>query len=203
MAMTQSRPGLGFYRQCRLWHGYLSAFAFGALLFFAATGIALNHPTWFAASEPQSSPIMFTLTSLQVQKLRRAQMPALILTAMVADRTTLYGRYEDGEVEGGQMFVRLRGARGSTDIRANIQDGSVVVVLERATAMGWLNALHRGEHTGAAWRTFIDVAGGVLIMLSLIGYAIFFSMSARLVTALLITGISVLGIVIFCVAVVR
>ena len=28
---------VNFYRQCRLWHGYLSAFAFIALMFFSLT----------------------------------------------------------------------------------------------------------------------------------------------------------------------
>jgi uncharacterized protein len=193
---------LRFYRQCRLWHGYLSAFAFTALLFFAATGVVLNHPNWFAANEPRSPPVRLTLTSSQLQELRNAQAPAPMLTKMVAQRTTLYGEYQDGETEMDQIFVRLRGARGSSDIRANIRDGSIVVLSERATTTGVLNALHRGEQAGAAWRTFIDIAAGILIVLSLVGYTIFFSMSTRLTTALLITGVSVLGIVMFFVVVV-
>jgi hypothetical protein len=194
---------LRFYRQCRLWHGYLSAFAFAALLFFAATGVLLNHPKWFAANEPRSPPIMLTLTSWQLQELRKAEAPAEMLTKMVAERTTLYGEYNDGESAMDQIFVRLRGARGASDIRANLQDGSVVVMSERATTMGLLNALHRGEQAGTAWRTFIDIAAGVLIVLSLVGYTILFSMGARLKTALLITGLSVLGTVMLLVASVR
>jgi uncharacterized protein len=197
MAVPPSSLKLGFYRQCRLWHGYLSAFAFGALLFFAATGMALNHPNWFAANESQGPLTTLTLTSSQLQQLRQAQAPGPLLTRMVAEQMRLYGEYQDGATELDQIFVRLRGARGSSDIRANLRDGSIIVVSGRATALGLLNALHRGDQTGAAWRTFIDVAAGMLIVLSLVGYAIFFSMSARLTTALLITGISTLGIVIF------
>ena len=204
--MTPPRVSLKlrFYRQCRLWHGYLSAFAFAALLFFAATGLLLNHPGWFAAEEPRSAPVKLTLTSSQLQELRNAQAPARMLTKIVAERTPVYGEYEDGEAEMGQISVRLRGARGSSDIRANIRDGSIIVVSERATTMGLLNALHRGEHAGAAWRTFIDVAAGILIALSLVGYAIFLSMiSKRLRTALFITGMSVLGMAMLFIALVR
>ena len=203
MSAAPSRLKPGFQRQCRLWHGYLSAFAFGALLFFAITGIALNHPDWFAASEPRSPPVKLTLTSSQRQALRSSPAPAQLLTQILAARTTLYGVYQDGEAEPDRLFVRLRGARGSSDIRANLQDGSVLILSERATTIGWLNALHRGEQTGAVWRTCIDIAAGILIVLSLIGYAIFFSMGTRLTTALLITALSVLGVVLFCVAVVR
>jgi len=203
MAVPQSSLKLGFYRQCRQWHGYLSAFAFGVLLFFAATGITLNHPDWFATNEPQRPPAQFTLTALELQQLRQARAPAPLLIRMVSERARLYGEVQDSETEADQVFVRLRGTRGSSDIRANLRDGMIIVVSERATSMGFLNALHRGDQAGAAWRTFIDVAAGILFLLSLIGYVIFFSMSARLTTALVITGVSVLGIVAFCVAVVR
>ena len=198
--MTRPRASLKlrFYRQCRLWHGYLSAFAFAALLFFAVTGVLLNHPNWFAAEEPRTAPVKLTLTSAQLEELRSTQVPAPMLARMVAEQTALYGEYEDGETAGDQIFVRLRGARGSSSVRASLRDGTVTVVSERTTTIGLLNALHRGEHTGTAWRTSIDVAAGILIALALVGYAIFFSMiNKRLRTALILTGVSVLGIVMF------
>ena len=34
-------------------HIYLSMLGFGAIMFFAVTGITLNHPTWFGGSELQ------------------------------------------------------------------------------------------------------------------------------------------------------
>ncbi len=194
---------LRFYRQCRLWHGYLSAFAFGALLFFSATGLVLNHPNWFAANEPRSPPVMLALTLPQQQELRDSRAPAQMLTKMVAARTTLYGEYQDGETDMDRIFVRLRGARGSSDISADIRAGSIVVTSERATTMGVLDALHQGQQAGGAWRNLIDVVAVTFIVMSLVGYVIFFSMSARLTTALLITGVSILGIVMFFVVVVH
>jgi hypothetical protein len=202
---TVPRPGskVRFYRQCRLWHGYLSAFAFATLLFFAATGVLLNHPKWYAATEPRRPPIKLTLTSSQLQALHDADAPAQMLTQMVSERTRLYGEYKSGESAIDQIFVRLRGARGASDIRANLREGSVVVVSERATTLGLLNALHRGEQAGMTWRTLIDVAGGILIVLALLGYAILFSMSARLKTSLIVTGLSVLGTMMLIVTAVR
>ena len=191
------------YRQCRLWHGYLSAFAFAALLFFAVTGIALNHPRWFSATQPSNPPTKLTLTSSQLQELRDSPMPAETLTNLVAVRTTLYGTYKDGAVATDRVFARLRGARGSSDIRADLKDGSVVVTLQRATTLGLFNALHRGEQAGKAWQTFIDIVAVALIVLSLIGYTIFFSMQARLKTALFVTALTLLGTAALFVALVR
>src|SRR5262245_57711839 len=120
--MIAPNPGLKlrFYRQCRLWHGYLSAFAFAALLFFAATGVLLNHPAWFAAPPAPVQKRTLTLTAPQLQELRNSQAPAELLIRIVADQAMLYGEYKDGAVAMGQVFARLQGARGSSDIRANL-----------------------------------------------------------------------------------
>ena len=49
---------------------------------------------------------------------------------------------------------------------------------------------HRAELAGGPWRLFVDLIGGVLIVMSLIGYAIFLSLRFRLRTALGLTALS-------------
>ena len=51
-----------------------------------------------------------------------------------------------------------------------------------------LNNLHRAEHAGPAWRFLVDAIAVVLIVLSIIGYAIFLSLRFRLTTALALTA---------------
>ena len=188
-------PSLKFriYRQCRLWHGYLSAFAFAALLFFSTTGLILNHPDWFAGAAPPLEEATFELTQAQLKQVRDAPTPGEILARIAAEHATLYGEYKDGTVAGDQIFVRLQGARGASDIRANTTDGSVAVTAEAATTVAVMNALHRGETAGAAWRLSIDLMAIVMIVVALAGYAIFLSMSGKLRTALLISGASIVA----------
>ena len=50
-----------FYRQSRLWHGYLSAFAFIALIFFSVTGLLLNHPEWLKREDARPQETRFIL----------------------------------------------------------------------------------------------------------------------------------------------
>lgn len=186
-------PSLKFriYRQCRIWHGYLSAFAFAALLFFSTTGLILNHPDWFASDAPPLAETTFTLTPEQLKQVRETQTPGELLARIAVEHATLYGDYKDGTVAGEQIFVRLQGARGSSDIRASTTDGSVVVASEAATTVAVMNALHRGETAGAVWRMSIDVMAIVMIAVALAGYAIFLSMSGKLRTALLISAASI------------
>jgi hypothetical protein len=44
-----------FYRHARYVHGWLSAFAFLVLIFFALTGLFLNNPDWFKSSAQEQT----------------------------------------------------------------------------------------------------------------------------------------------------
>jgi uncharacterized protein len=198
-------PSLKFriYRQCRIWHGYLSAFAFAALLFFSVTGLLLNHPDWFTSETPPIEEVSFALAPKQLDEVRGSSTPAEVLARIAAERATLYGEFKDGTVAGDDVFVRLQGVRGSSDIRANLVDGSIVVASEQATTIAVMNALHRGETAGAAWRLSIDLVAVVMMVVALAGYAIFLSMSGKLRTALLISISSVIAAVALFFAFVR
>jgi hypothetical protein len=161
------------------------------LLFFSATGLLLNHPSWFTSEAPPLEESTFSLTVPQLEQLRGAAAPAEALARIAAERSTLYGEYKDGSIAGEQIFVRLQGVRGASDITANLSDGSVVVASEAATSIAIVNALHRGETAGAVWRASIDAMAVVMIVVALAGYAIFLSMSGKLRTALLISGASI------------
>jgi hypothetical protein len=189
-----------FYRYARLTHGWLSAFAFAALCFFAFTGMLLNHPEWFADSKLTVVNRSFTLTSDEIQRLRTARRPSLTLVEVVSQRMPLKGAIgvgdEDDGLAGDDLFVRTRGARGTSFLRANLATGAVEVTVEEPPNLIVLNELHRGEHAGDSWRFAIDAMAVVLMALSVVGYAIFLSMNTqRLRTAALLTAGGTLG---FC-----
>ncbi len=189
--MTRSE----FYRLCRDWHGYLSAFAFVALLFFAGTGILLNHPEWLTGSSPEPVETVFVLSAEDVASITAASEPARRLTDIAAARADLAGAFRDGEAVGPDVFARLQGVSGQSDVRANLATGEASIFTEKAGPIAVLNELHRGEHAGSLWRLAIDIVGGVLIALSLLGYLIFLSLRFRLRTALVLTAGSV---ILFC-----
>jgi hypothetical protein len=185
----------GFYRLMRDWHGYLSAFAFLALLFFSATGILLNHPGLLAGEGRPLEEGGVTLSAQEIARVRTAPEPGRVLAEIVGGRESLVGEFQNGDVSGADVFVRMQSVRGSSDLRGNLETGRVEVTVERQPAVEVLNGLHRGELAGKAWRFWIDVIGGVLIVLSILGYILFFSLRFRLRTALVLTGLSLLAMV--------
>jgi hypothetical protein len=183
-----------FYRWCRLLHGWLSAFAFLVLCFFSVTGLLLNHQGWFE-NDASPAPIntTFELTQSELEQLANTKEPGYVLAEIAGKRTTLRGAYENGDEVGNEIFVRMRGVRGLSDIRANSTTGIVKVVVEPEPTTNVLNELHRGERAGLAWRWMIDAVAILLVVLSIIGYLIFLSMKFRLRTALILTGVSAVG----------
>jgi len=192
-AKKRAAPGgkAAFYRLARDWHGYLSAFAFLALLFFSITGVVLNHPEWTRGSSAPLSEKALKLSPAQVAAIKAAKEPGRELAKIAADQVDLVGEYKAGELSGPEIFVRLQSARGSSDLRGNLEMGEIQTTVEKASAVSVLNDLHRGELAGTAWRLLIDVMGAVLIVMSIIGYILFFSLRFRLKTALIVTAVSV------------
>jgi uncharacterized protein len=184
-----------FHRLCREWHGYLSALAFIALIFFSATGILLNHPGLLGGEGPAPVEKTFTLDAMQIAAVRGASVPGEELARIADGRVKLAGAYSDGELAGDDVFVRMLGVRGTSDVRANLATGEANVYVERAPAVGMLNELHRGERAGDAWRLFIDIIAAVLIITSLIGFVLFLSLRFRLVTSMILTGAGLLAMV--------
>lgn len=197
VATRRPRPPRGgnvrgeIYRQSRIWHGYLSAFAFIALIFFSVTGITLNHPEWFTpkAKEPALETSL-TLPPETLAAARAAADPARALAEAVGRRTALRGAYRSGEVLDGEALIRLEGVTGSSDVFVDLETGDTEVTVARADLVTTLNELHRGKNAGAAWKWVIDLTGAVVLALSLIGYVLFFSLRFRLRTSLILTGLS-------------
>jgi hypothetical protein len=180
------------FRQLRLWHGYLSAIAFLALIFFSATGILLNHPpdpdAAGAEAPPATRTIMLTADE-RARVLAAAEKPAE-LARIVAGREKLAGAFLQGEVVGDDLFVRFQGVKGTSDLIGHLATGEVEVTVSEANPVSVMNELHRGERAGPAWRFAIDAIAVVLIVMSLIGWAIFLTLRLRLMTALVLTGLS-------------
>lgn len=177
-----------FYRLCRAWHGYLSLVAFAWLLFFATTGILLNHPTWLAGREQPIAEQTVKLTAAELAALRAERDPAVAAVKALRGKLKLRGEITSSDQLGDDIFVRMKGATGSSDLRLDLKSGAGTASVERFTLPAAMNGLHRGETAGAVWRAFIDVAGVLLIVSSVLGLLLYLTLRLRLRLALILVG---------------
>ena len=184
------------YRQSRAWHGYLSAFAFLTLIFFAITGLTLNHPEWTQAGDQRpATESRVQLAAADLAGARAAPEPSRALAEAVGRRTPLVGAYQSGEILDDEALIRLEGPKGSSDLVVDLATGAAEVTVQRAKLLDTLNELHRGKNASAAWKAIIDVSAILTLVLSIVGYVLFFSLRFRLRTSLTLTGISLLALV--------
>lgn len=175
-----------FYRLCRMWHGYLSAAAFVWLLFFSITGILLNHPSWLRHDKPVVASTQFHLPPDDLASVRAGTEPGPALVQVLRGKLDLKGQIDSSGLVGQLLFVRMRGASGSTELQLNLQSGQGSAAIESFPVSTRLKELHRGENAGPVWRAMIDITGFALVATSLLGLMIYLSMRFRLRTASLV-----------------
>jgi hypothetical protein len=190
----RSALAIAFYTQCRLWHGYLSAFAFLTLIFFSATGVLLNHPDWLVGDGGETRLLRGTIAADRIHAAQKQTDAAAALARLAAQSLPLLGAYSSGDVEGGEAILRFEGVKGTTDVTMDLRSGATQARLKSADPVTMLDDLHRGKNAGSAWRGFIDISGIVILVLSLLGYILFFAMRYRLRTALILTVLSIAGL---------
>ncbi|WP_436897991.1 PepSY-associated TM helix domain-containing protein [Acinetobacter gyllenbergii] len=183
-----------FYRHARYVHGWLSAFAFIVLIFFAATGLLLNNPDWFKSSNDEQI-VKLTLPAAFVSAIQKQENPTPAILDFVRDKQLLIGRYKSSEVMDGEVMIRLESPAGSTDLWVLMDEGQVEITQKPATTVSLLNDLHRGKNVGATWHWLIDISAIIIILLSLAGYILFLTIKTRLITHLLLTAGSLAAII--------
>jgi hypothetical protein len=179
------------YRQARDWHGYLSACAFLALIFFALTGLLLNHPEWLAGRpDAPSEDFTLELAPAELAAAQRARDPARALAVAVGGKARLVGGFQSGELVDDQAMLRFESPKGSSDVTVDLASGAAEVTVTHARLIDLLDELHRGKNAGKAWKAVIDVSAILVLALSVIGYVLFFTLRFRLRTSLILTGLS-------------
>jgi hypothetical protein len=147
-------------RQMRQWHWISAAICLIGMLLFAVTGITLNH-----ASKIESQPVVGAQSKeLPVELLQqvKANPPSGkgTLPPPVADwlsrHMSLSVAGREAEWNAQEVYVSLPRPGGDAWLSIDLASGEARY--ER-TDRGWisyLNDLHKGRNTGAAWSLFLD-----------------------------------------------
>jgi len=186
----RSAAAIAFYTQCRHWHGYLSAFAFLALIFFSASGIVLNHPDWLGEDTGTPQTVAATLPADAVAAARQAKAAGPALAALAAAHMPIVGAYSSADIDSGQAFLRFEGVKGASDVTIDLRSAEATARVHRADMLTVMDDLHRGKNVGKVWQWVIDLSGAVFLLLSLVGYVLFFTLRFRLRVALTLTALS-------------
>jgi uncharacterized protein len=155
------------------WHWISSALCLLGMLLFSVTGFTLNHASQIEA-QPKVTTREATLPSLLLAELRNApedgtgEVPANLRDwAQQAWSVDLAGRAAEWSPE--ELYVPLPRPGGDAWLRVDRESGRAEYELTDRGWISYLNDLHKGRHTGAAWSWFIDLFAAATLVFSITG----------------------------------
>ncbi len=168
-------------------HIYLSMVSFAIVLFFAVTGLTLNHAEALSHGE-KVRELSGTLTAKELGEKDHPDTLAIVEHIRNADK--VHGAVSDLRVEDDQIGFSFRGPGYSADTTVDRATGKYTVVETRAGFVAIINDLHKGRDTGKVWSAVIDGSAILLTLVSLTGLLLIFFLYKKRTSGLLLAGIA-------------
>jgi hypothetical protein len=143
------------------------------VLFFAVTGITLNHQDWFANQ-------MTTVErhgSIDPGSLRGASAEGLDRLRIVESLRAaggVHGALTDFRVDDRQCEVVFKGPGYEASAVVDRTTGRFDITETRMGIGAVINDLHKGRDTGGVWKVAIDVSAVLLVFISLTGLTLLY-----------------------------
>ena len=166
-------------------HLYLSMLSFLVVLFFAATGLTLNHADWFDGQQVERK-VTGTVPAAWVNTPDTAAVKKLQIVERLRRQYRVQGYVSEFRMEDDQCAVSFKGPGYSADAFLNRHDGTFKLTEQRQGLVAVLNDLHKGRDSGAGWSWLLDVSAGFLALVSLSGLVMLFFLKNKRATGLLV-----------------
>jgi hypothetical protein len=178
-------------------HIYFSMFSFAALLFFAVTGITLNHPAWI---EGQQKVERFTgkVDPSWVTISDTAPVARLEIVEYLRNTYMIKARLTDFRTEDTECSVSFNGPGYGADAFIDRSTGSYELTTTYAGNIAILNDIHKGRDTGTAFAKVIDISAILMIVVSLTGFLMIFFLIKKKVNGLLIAFLGLVFFIVLC-----
>lgn len=169
----QKRKWRGWWiRQIHSWHWISAAISLAGMLFFAITGITLNHaasiPATPVVSELQGELPASVLKALNTPAAPDAPLPKSVAIA-IKGAVGLDPSGQPAEWSDAEVYVALPRPGGDAWVSVDRATGQLTA---EVTSRGWisyLNDLHKGRNSGDVWFWFIDVFAVICVIFTISG----------------------------------
>jgi len=170
------------HRWARWLHVYTSMVALVIVLFFGATGIMLNHPSWAFGDATSRTTTTGVLTVDPT--FDDGTIDWLTVAEHVRADYNITGSVSDFGLTGTEARIQFENPGYSANLFFDATDANFDLIVEQQGFLAVMGELHKGSDTGSAWKWVIDVAAGFLVAISLTGLAMQFFMRKRRRSAL-------------------
>lgn len=163
------------------------------ILFFAVTGITLNHPEWTWGDAEKHQKLTGTLPADWKKK---GEINWLKVAEYLRAQHGVHGKADDPRLESGEGSISFKAPGYSADCFIREKTGGYELNVDTRGALAWLNDLHRGQDARTVWLRVIDLSGLFLTLMSVtgIGLLIYLKRVRRAALLTMIVGAVLAGI---------
>ncbi|MBZ5661988.1 MAG: PepSY-associated TM helix domain-containing protein [Acidobacteriia bacterium] len=180
-----------FAHLARWLHTYLSMLSFALLLFFAVTGLTLNHAEWFDSHE-RPAEFHGTLNKAWVNTSDPAAVAKDEIVGYFRTTHRTKGALSDFHVDGDQCEVLFKGPGYEADATIDRATGKYDLTISPFSLVALLNDLHKGRDTGKKWSAVIDFSAVLMTLVSLTGLTLIFFLNKRRFYGLVLIAVGAL-----------
>lgn len=166
-------------------HLYLSLAGFATILFFALTGITLNHAALFESGGAREREIEDDIPPTLVAAAATPDRDAL--AAHLRAKHALKGEPVDFDVDAEMCSLVFKGPGYTADVSIDRAAARAVIRETQLGAVAVLDDLHKGRDTGRVWSLIIDLSAGLMAVSSLTGLWLLFYVRRRRAAGIVVT----------------
>ena len=188
-ARVQPARGIRWAGLARWLHLYLSVVSFVLVLFFAVTGLTLNHTDWFDDAV-RTTQMTGKLNPLWVAGTDTATVNKLAVAEYLRATHQLKGSVSEFRADDRQCALSFRGPGYFADVFVDRPAGTYQLTETRLGLVAVMNDLHKGRDTGRGWVWVIDLSALFMTLVSITGLLLLLVLKKRRVSGLwwLLTG---------------
>ncbi len=169
-------------------HIYLSMISFAVLLFFAVTGLTLNHPDWFA-SQQTTNQLEGKLNVNWVNVEDTSKVSKLEVVEYLRSQDKIKGALSEFRINDYECSVSFKGPGYSADAYINREDGTYSINVINSGLVAVMNDLHKGRDSGKSWAWLIDISAVLMTLVSASGLILILFIKKKKTNGLIIAAI--------------
>lgn len=159
-------------------HIYLSMISFISLLFFAITGLTLNHTEWFEDVQFTSN-FKGQINATWISPGDSSNVAKLEVVEYLRKQHHISGAVGEFSIDEDQCTISFNGPGYTADVFINRADGNYEVSETKTGIWGIMNDLHKGRDAGKGWGWLIDVSAILMVVVSLSGLMMLFFLKKK------------------------
>jgi hypothetical protein len=172
-------------------HIYLSMASFAIVLFFAVTGLTLNHADWFA-DQTKTTRQKGIMPAKWVNNPDTAKVAKLEVVEFLRKKYGVKGYLSDFAIDDSECSVTFKGPGYASDVFITRETGEYDLSETRMGLVAVMNDLHKGRDSGSKWAWVIDVSAIFMSVISLSGLILILFIKRKRSSGLIVAAIGLI-----------